>query len=82
MRKLEAQEIRALRQAVELELDYRKQMDAAKASSAPPSLDGELHAQRITILRIGAERSPASDACQSVATVPLLVTTRVWKQPN
>ena len=53
MRKLEAQEIRALRQAVELELDYRKQMDAEKAPSAPLSLDGELNAQRITILRIG-----------------------------
>lgn len=58
LRSLELEEIRALRQAVKLELDYRKVRDVRNATArsvvAHMSLANELNTERITLLRIGA----------------------------
>ena len=53
LRELEVQEIRALRQAVELELAYRKQMDAQQTSRATLYAGGEMNAERINLFKAG-----------------------------
>jgi hypothetical protein len=70
LRSLEVEEIRALRQAVELELDYRKTKDAQNATArsvgAHMSLANELNAERITLFRIGPPCEISAQHCSLI----------------